>query len=472
MSDTRTTEYFHSVHLLEDKCKGCVNCIRHCPTEAIRVREGKAHIIEAKCTDCGECVRNCPNQAKIVVADSLEDLKKFKFNVAMPAPALYGQFPEGTKQRSVLNALLSIGFDYVVDVAFGADLVAARLRDILDFGGGIRPMISPACPAVVRLIQVRFPNLIDNLIPVISPMRMSSIIARDIAKEQFGMEDSDVGIWFITPCPGKVSAIHDPAAYEDSSLNGAIPITDVYPLMREIVLNGGEQAEKNLDHLVFGSGLGIGWGRSGGENQSIGTSRQISVDGISNVIKILDDVESGKLSDIDYIEAQACTGGCVGGVLAVENNFITRRRIRLIATEGEDKAREIEESELAKKYLANERYFMHGRKIEPRPTLKLDDDMEIAIRKMEKMRQILDDLPGLDCGSCGSPNCQALAEDVVRGLATEMDCVFKLRERVRELAGEMIELAEKAPPAMGDKKSESKNAAGDGGKGTETVGKE
>lgn len=88
-------------------------------------------------------------------------------------------------------------------------------------------------------------------------------------------------------------------------------------------------------------------------------------------------------------------------------------------------------------------------------TLKLDDDMAEAIRKMVKMEEILASLPGLDCGSCGAPNCQALAEDVVRGLANEMDCVFKLRERVAELAGEMMELAKKAPPAMGhgEKKS-------------------
>jgi hypothetical protein len=173
-------------------------------------------------------------------------------------------------------------------------------------------------------------------------------------------------------------------------------------------------------------------------------------------------VERGKLSDIDYIEAQACVGGCVGGVLTVENPFITRRRIRLLAQEP-DEVEIAEIDKLAAEYAAKDGWFKHDQPIVPRPTLKLDDDMAVAMRKMEQMERILESLPGLDCGSCGAPNCQALAEDVVRGLATEMDCVFKLRERVRQLASEMFELSEKVPPAMGHqiKQAEEKNAIGE-----------
>ena len=96
-----------------------------------------------------------------------------------------------------------------------------------------------------------------------------------------------------------------------------------------------------------GSGLGVGWARSGGENQSINGTRQIAVDGIHNVSQILEDVERGKLSDIDYIEAQACVGGCVGGVLTVENSFITRRRIRILAANAADEVERVENDELA-----------------------------------------------------------------------------------------------------------------------------
>lgn len=154
-------------------------------------------------------------------------------------------------------------------------------------------------------------------------------------------------------------------------------------------------------------------------------------------------------------------GGCVGGVLTVENSFITRRRIRIMANELAGELERVENDPLAIDALAHDEWFRHDKPIAPRPTLKLDENMAFAIRKMEQMERIMADLPGLDCGSCGAPNCRALAEDVVRDLATEMDCVFKLRERVRELAGEMILLAEKTPPALGEnwKRTEKNGAA-------------
>lgn len=460
MLDNGIKQYFHSVCLSEDKCKGCVNCIKRCPTEAIRVREGKAHIIEARCIDCGECVRICPNQAKLVVADGLERLKDYKYNVALPAPAVYGQFREGTHPRQVLATLLTLGFDFVFDVAFAADLVGRKIREAIRSSSDTRPFISSACPAVVRLVQVRFPNLVEHVLPVISPMRAAANIARNYLSKHIDIPDSEIGVWFISPCPGKVSAIYEPVRTTDEALTGAIPIADVYPLLREKLVKDPELIRKLTEKLPRGSGLGLGWARAGGENQSIGIERQISVDGIHSVIQILEDVERGKLADIDYIEAQACIGGCVGGVLTVENPFITRRRIRIIAAEAAQELERVENDPLAVDALKHEDWFRHDKPIVPRPTIKLDDDMAAAIRKMEQMERIVEELPGLDCGSCGSPNCHALAEDVVRGLANEMDCVFKLRERVRELAGEMMRLAEKAPPAMGEnRKRTEKNSA-------------
>jgi hypothetical protein len=298
-------------------------------------------------------------------------------------------------------------------------------------------------------------------------MRAAATIARHELGKRIDIPDEDIGIWFITPCPGKVSAINEPAGFEKTCITGAIPISEVYPILLEKMVRDPAEVEKLVSKLHLGSGLGIGWARSGGENQSIGGYRQIAVDGIHSVIQILEEVERGKLSDIDYIEAQACLGGCVGGVLTVENSFITRRRIRMLASESAHEIEQIDQDDLVRELLQHDNWLRHDKPIEPRPTMQLDENMAAAMRKMEQMERILEELPGLDCGSCGAPNCQALAEDVVRGLASEMDCVFKLRERVRELAVEMMQLAEKAPPAMGEsrKKAEHKNVVG-GNSGT------
>ena len=89
-----------------------------------------------------------------------------------------------------------------------------------------------------------------------------------------------------------------------------------------------------------------------------------------------------------------------------------------------------------------------GRMIEPRPALKLDDDIRVAMQKIEQIDETLKRLPGLDCGSCGSPTCRALAEDIVQGTASETDCVFRLREMVRGLAEEMVNLSAMLPPSL------------------------
>lgn len=455
-----TQKYFHSVRLIEDKCKGCVTCIKHCPTEAIRVRDGKAAIIEVKCVDCGECIRNCPNQAKTAIADTLDKIQEYRYKVALPAPALYGQFRGGVKPERILAGLLHLGFDDVYEVAYAAEMVAGRIRQILQDPNRPKPLLSSSCPAIVRLIQVRFPEYIGNIVPAVSPMRLAARMARKEITEKLGIPDEEIGVFFITPCPGKVSAIADPVGYDAHSVSGAIPIAEVYTKLHSFIYNATDD-EVGMQ-LRKASGVGIGWGRCGGEVLAIGAKKHISVDGIHHVIQIMEEMGHGKLLDHDYIEMLACVGGCVGGVLTVDNPFITRRRLRELSTQ--DGPTEADE-QIAKRQAdllvgIDPKMLEFEEAIEPRPTLSLDDDMAAAIRKMERLEEIVNNLPGIDCGSCGAPHCRALAEDIVRGLAVETDCIFKLRERVNELAGEMAELAAKLPPAMGAlRKDKPKNDA-------------
>lgn len=440
---------FHSVRLIEDKCKGCVNCIKHCPTEAIRVRDGKAQIIETKCVDCGECIRNCPNQAKAVVADDLDRLQDFRYTIALPAPALYGQFRGGIRPEKIIAGLIHLGFDDVFEVAYAAEIVSARIREMLRNPDRTKPLLSSACPAIVRLIQVRFPGMIGNIIPVASPMQVAARLARARKAAELGISPKEIGLFFLSPCPGKVSAVVDPIGYQESEIDGAIPIKDVFGKLHSFIYNASDEQVKKV--LRQASGVGVGWGRSGGEVLSIGARRHVSVDGIHNVIQVLEEMDRGKLLDMDYIELQACVGGCVGGVLQVENPFISRRRVRDVASDGGTGPSEEEIAARQEALLAqvDPRVLELDKAIEPIPMLSLDADMTVAIQKMEQIEEIAASLPSLDCGSCGAPNCRALAEDIVMGLAVDTDCVFILRERVQVLAQELMTLAEKVPPAMG-----------------------
>lgn len=158
---------FHSVTLISSRCKGCINCIKRCPTGAIRVRNGKAYIISERCIDCGECIRVCPHHAKKAVVDPLEKMDAFKYKVAIPAPTLYGQFDNLDNIDKVLCALIKIGFDNVFEVSAAAEIISQWTRRLLEEGRLVKPVISSACPAVTRLIRVRFPNLCRNVLPLV-----------------------------------------------------------------------------------------------------------------------------------------------------------------------------------------------------------------------------------------------------------------------------------------------------------------
>ena len=434
-------QYYHSVTLDVDKCKGCTNCIKGCPTEAIRVRNGKAIIQENRCIDCGECIRVCPNNAKYASTDGLEKLREFKFKAALTAPAFYAQFKEGITKENIMNALIKIGFDEVYEVPLAAEEVSLAIREYLEKNKGVRPLISSACPAVLRLIQIRFPELIKNIIPIKPPTEVAAQRAKEVIIKTYGYKEEEIGVFFISPCPAKVAFTKQPIGMKKSYINGVLSMAGIY----------GEVL-KNLDDGNFKSifksscGIGINWGRSGGESLAIGIGNTLSVDGIHNCINVLEQIELDKLSDIDYIECQACLGGCIGGALTVENRFAATSKLRRISENTGFKT-EIEAEDVINDFKKG--FYNFEEKISARPSMKLDEDIVKAIQKMDLLEKVLKELPGLDCGSCGCPNCRALAEDIVQGLASETDCVFKLREKVKKLASQMLDLSQKLPPTMG-----------------------
>lgn len=432
-------EYFHSVRLDWDKCKGCTNCIKRCPTEAIRVREGKARIIEERCIDCGECIRICPNHAKVAVGDGLERLQDFSFTVALPAPSFYSQFnpPGGIPQ--LLGALLKLGFNAVFEVALAAEAVSWATRRFLEEYQGPRPLISAACPAVVSLIEVRFPSLVDQVIPVEPPVNVAARLAREEAVRSTGLPPHKIGVFFLSPCPAKITAVRQAKAREENLADGVLPIMTIYGECREALKDAGRV-------LPRAGSKGVGWGRSGGENAALDWGKLLEVDGIHHVIKVLEAVEKGELKQFDYLEAQACPGGCVGGPLMVRNPFEARQE--LIFLSRDIPGSPMGDEELA--ILAEKGSWQSRWRPKPRSALRLDEDIASALVKMQQLEETARLLPGLDCGACGSPNCRALAEDIVRGQASDTDCIFLLRERVRVLAEEVVELARKLPPPLAE----------------------
>ena len=424
---------YHSVRLDKSQCRGCTNCLKHCPTEAIRVRGGRAHIIDERCIDCGECIRICEFHAKIAVTDPLSVLDRFKYTIALPAPSLYSQFKHVKNRAVILEALKKIGFTDVFEVARGADIATRAIRDRLEKPDAPRPLISSACPTVVRLIQVRFPSLIDNIVDVRQPMEIAGMVAKDEFCKKHGCDPEDVGCFFITPCPAKMTAIHNPIGHKTSAFAGAISILDIYGKLRSYV---NEQMMEEPDNDT--TPLGVGWGTSSGEAMAVCPGNSLCVDGIQNVSRVLEEIENDKLSDLVYFEGNACMGGCVGGPLMFENNYVAKTSLRKLvdAMPKSDPADRVSRSLM-------QRYPLYtDQEIEPNSAMQLDENIAVAIQKMDRMNEILDRLPGYDCGSCGSPTCRTFAEDIVRGYCGELDCIHILKERIRTMAQQMVELAQ------------------------------
>lgn len=430
---------YHSVQLKRELCVGCTNCIKKCPTEAIRVRDGKARIADNRCIDCSECIRACPHHAKSASMDSLDSMKDYDYTIALASPSLYAQFGAPADRFMVLAALKNIGFDDVYEVAIGADIVTENtIRLIRELGRRApRPLISSACPAVVRLVQMRFPGLIENLVPFDSPMEVTAEIARGEAIIKTGLRSERIGIFFISPCPAKRTAVLKPQSRSRSHVDAVVAISEAYPLILAKLEKMDPQSIETFKQHQLAHASGIRWGYIGGEAMSLNIDKYLAVDGIHNVISILDEVENERLRDIDFIEANSCVGGCIGGPLNVANRFSGRARQSAYVRA----ANQLAAAHPEKFYDVRQTILTEwDQPLEPNRALNLDEDIGQALLKYEQMEQIVKRLPGLDCGACGAPDCAALAEDIVRGEATETDCIFKLKERIRNVAAQMFEL--------------------------------
>jgi iron only hydrogenase large subunit-like protein len=415
-------EYFHSIKVDSKRCRGSMRCMRVCPTEAIRIREGKALLLEDRCIDCGDCIRVCPENAIRSVISSYEDLTKFKYTVAIPSPSLYAQFGMGISPNHILNGLKGLAFNEAYDIGRACEVYATVLKESLHNYSDSKPLISTLCPSIVRLIQNRFPDFVKNLFSIEAPRGIAaSEIKQDKAKE-LGVDPKEIGAIYITPCPAKMIAINQPQCKSEPNLDGALAISDIYGLLSSSI-----RKLESTEELHASSALGIGLAIPGGCITDLEVENALAVDGVKNVIQVLDDLEYGKIGNIKYLELWACPGGCVGGPLAVENPYIAKIKvIRLIRQFGKEKRIKDEEVNKLREYLSCDV------KLPSTPIKPLGRDAMDAIKKLKERESIVESLPKIDCGACGAPTCKAFAEDVIQGRAEILDCVFKLKDKVVE----------------------------------------
>lgn len=415
-------EYKHSVCLDVSKCKGCITCLKRCPTEAIRIRDCRATIDPARCIDCGQCILSCPHKAKKAVNDKLSDIPfGKKYVIALPPPSLYGQFANLDDVDYLLQGLIDLGFNHVYEVARAAELVTEYTRLYLKRNDIKRPVISSACPVVTRLISLRFPYLSDNLIPILPPMEIAGSIAKKEALARHPeLSEDDIVTVFISPCTAKTSYVKNRFAGEKSSVDYVVAMNDVYFELLGVMKKVITPSPVSRVGMV-----GMSWAVSSGEASALLNDRYLAADGIENIIKVLDELETGSFPYLDYIELNACSSGCVGGALTVENPYLAKVKIQNLKRYLPVMMNRYSKDEIGRipvKYSHN--HTDSG-------SSKRQSDRIAAMEVMKRAQEIYSLLPEFDCGACGSPNCAAFSHDVAEGKANINDCVMLSKKQRR-----------------------------------------
>ncbi len=388
------------ITIIGESCNGCDKCMKRCPTEAIRVRNGKAVINYDRCVGCGECVRVCPTHAKAEHYDLFETVNNYKYKVVLVSSSLYAQFPNLSDVNVLLTALKKLGFDDVFEVAVGTEYVINATKKLLASGKANKPLISTMCPAVKNLILNKYENLADNLSPIVQPEKYSAQLALDRALKNTGLPREDIGIFVITPCGANVMELKETAS---EIIDGVLSTREIYfPLRAAMTKLRPEEVEQ----LCMCSAKGAVCASNAGSTRYLNTDRYLSASGVEGIIGVLNEMEHDKLDSLDYVELFACFTGCTGGSMNIENCFLARARMRMLSKNLPKKMSfkpHKKPSLMEKPYKINNVYRLSG-------------DFMQAMNMTKRMNAIYDKLPKLNCGYCGAPSCRAFAEDYVKGV--------------------------------------------------------
>jgi Fe-S-cluster-containing hydrogenase component 2 len=421
-------EYAHGFRMHDEACDGCLACMRACPTYAIRVKHGKAHVLSELCIDCGSCLKACSRGAITATTSTLDEIGHFAYKVAVPSPVLFSQFPREVRPEHIVQGLLAAGFDAVWDYGIDLQLGTRAIVDYVERWRGARPVINMTCPVIIRLIQVSYPRMTEQLVQLQPPRE---IAGREIKRRyslERGLAPEQIAAVYVTPCQARTVSIVQPAEGGRSNLDGAVGIPQVYNTVLAEARRAAESGQPSCVPSPARSAAMLRWATPRALPYAFRRYRYMSVTGLPNVIRVFDDVERGKLKDIDFLECYACWAGCANGNLTVDNVYVSQAKLQslmsdLPATDGET---ETEVERRRDEDFSLEHLFV------PRPRANAGDLRE-RVKRVKEAETVLHGLPGFDCGLCGAPSCGVLARDVAAGQAATADCVLLSRRRLEEL---------------------------------------
>jgi two-component system NtrC family sensor kinase len=411
------------VYTIKELCRTCYTCVRECPAKAIRIVGGQAEVIDERCIACGNCTKVCSQGAKVFLntSDRVVKLLETDSNVAaIIAPSFPAEFSDIPDHHVLTGMIKALGFEYVAEVSFGADLVADRYKKLVSDNKNY--YISSDCPSIVSYIKFYHPGLVDNLAPIVSPMVAMSRVIR----EKYG---KDTRIVFIGPCIAKKA--------ESTEIDEAITFTELREMLAEKGITAANSNATDFDQPLGGRGAIFPVARGLLQTAKISdnaiTGNIIAAEGRIDFQGALKEFEAGLIKN-QHMELLCCEGCIMGPGLSKNGKQYNRRS--LVSSYANSKMQNIDSEGWQKSFDEfaeldlSVRHKPEDHRIE---TLSENDVNDILIKMGKKTKK-----DQLDCGACGYESCVEHAIAIKKGLAEVEMClpytIEKLHKSVKDLA--------------------------------------
>ncbi len=412
------------VYTIKELCRTCYTCVRECPARAIRIVGGQAEVITERCVACGNCTKVCSQGAKVFLntTDQVQKLLEgSEKTAAIVAPSFPAEFNDTGDYRNLIGMIRALGFDYVSEVSFGADLVAHRYRKLINEAGD-KNYISSDCPAIVSFIRFYHPDLTDNLVPVVSPMLAMTRVMR----EKYG---SNLKIVFIGPCVAKKA--------ETPEVDASITFTELREMFSKAGIAEGTFNPCGFDAPLGGRGaifpVTRGLLQAAGVNDDAITGNIIAAEGRIGFQEAIKEFEEGMIGG-QHLELLCCEGCIMGPGMSKGGKQYNRRA--LVSGYAHQKMETINNEEWQNNLQTYDRLDL-SIKFKPedlRRELPENEDINNVLASMGKVSP----KDHLNCGACGYDTCIDHAVAIVKGLAEEEMClpytIEKLHRSVKDLA--------------------------------------
>jgi len=429
METPKHKEKKHLVSTLKERCRVCYTCVRECPAKAIKIINGQAEVVPERCIGCGNCIKVCSQNAKVFRKEI--DLAKILIEssskvAAIVAPSFPAEFSEIKNHRLFVSLIRSLGFDYVSEVGFGADLVALEYKKVLK-SGQYPPVISSDCPAIVSYIEHYHPDLVNSLAHIVSPMVAMSRVMRI----RYG---EDLKIVFIGPCIAKKD--------ESDEVDAALTFRELREMIGEKGLRPADVSPTEFDPPLSGKGaifpVSRGLLNTVGVQEDLFERNVIVAEGRSDFQEAIKEFESGQIAQ-EHLELLCCEGCIMGPGMSPYPFFSSKsRRYRKRASVSDYVLNKLETIDLKlwEKDVESFRDLDLFRNFEVRDiryNRPDQDEITLTLNKMGKFEP----QDHLDCGACGYDSCEDHAIAIIMGLAEHEMClpyaIEKLHNYIREL---------------------------------------